>query len=372
MATRRFPSPRGRRALVVLLESGRHPRGGALSTLETVKFARSWDCAIVVNEDGPVKELADQKGLNTVNLQAGLRKVSLPLRKQMKTQARFQSRLLRGIWKLRPGILYTQLEALPWVFSAAALTQVPIAVHVRSNLLRRRPIVNRIRFRVGDRYCVLTEGMGAELTAIGLPSWTKVPGVIDASTLDLAWNASLRSPKDGPSVGIVGSLTPYRRVVEVLEQLVSRLPNRYKIHVFGEGTDPAYVKRVRSFAGEFPSRIYMHGHVGSVEDIYSLVDVVVNGCGVEGMSRVVLEAQAFGIPVVSIAYPGIHEVILDGVTGSVVENEEELSLAVKDAYEGGMRDGVNSAGWHHVRRNFAPEVVARMLEGLWDDMSDLG
>ena len=56
-----------------------------------------------------------------------------------------------------------------------------------------------------------------------------------------------------------------------------------------------------------------------MEEVYSLLDMLVIASSTEGVPLTVLEAMKHGIPVVSTAVGGIPEVIEDGVDGLIVD-----------------------------------------------------
>jgi len=65
------------------------------------------------------------------------------------------------------------------------------------------------------------------------------------------------------------------------------------------------------------------GRTKSPQNYYGLADLFVLSSIIEGMPNVLLEAQAFGVPVVTTAAGGSREVIEDGATGFVVDVGDE-------------------------------------------------
>ncbi len=88
----------------------------------------------------------------------------------------------------------------------------------------------------------------------------------------------------------------------------------------------------------------------------------------DGLPNVLMEAQAFGVPVLSTNVSGIPELVTHGETGLLVEQRdtaalaEALKLLVGDA---GLRARIGEAGARNVRENFSSEpgldLVAAML-----------
>lgn len=60
---------------------------------------------------------------------------------------------------------------------------------------------------------------------------------------------------------------------------------------------------------------------------YALSDVLVSAADVESMPRSILEAMAFGMPVLATSVFGVPEIVRDGVNGWLVEANDQRSLA---------------------------------------------
>ena len=117
--------------------------------------------------------------------------------------------------------------------------------------------------------------------------------------------------------GFVGQFT-LGKGIEYLLRNFSRIPvGGGRLRVFGKSLDPAYNLRLREvFAG--PSIEFM-GH-RPLEEIYSQVDVVVvPSLGDDAFPRAVIEAFAYGRPVIATMRGGAAEVVVEGKTGYLFE-----------------------------------------------------
>ncbi len=94
--------------------------------------------------------------------------------------------------------------------------------------------------------------------------------------------------------------------------------------------------------------VFFAGHREDIEDIYSILDILVLPSELEGMGRVILEAMASSCPVAATNVMGIPELVVHGETGllfpprrpdkiaesicAILQNPEETKVRVQKAY----------------------------------------
>jgi glycosyltransferase involved in cell wall biosynthesis len=90
----------------------------------------------------------------------------------------------------------------------------------------------------------------------------------------------------------------------------------FELHVAGEGPDEARLKE-HAERLSIRDRIFWHGWCGRerMRDLYRQSACLVNTSLYEGMSNVVLEAMACGLPVIAARVPGNTDLVEDGKTG---------------------------------------------------------
>ncbi len=146
-----------------------------------------------------------------------------------------------------------------------------------------------------------------------------------------------RLPKlrSGPLVvGYMGVLSPHKGV-DVLADAARMLgpSSNIKFVVGGTGEDPAYVKQLQARFGE--AAVEFLGWV-KPENAYPLFDVlVVPSRWNEPFGRIVVEALAYGIPVICARSGGIAESIQSHKNGFTFEsgNHVELATLLRDAVQ---------------------------------------
>jgi glycosyltransferase involved in cell wall biosynthesis len=106
---------------------------------------------------------------------------------------------------------------------------------------------------------------------------------------------------------------------------------------------------------------------------HAVADLLVCASDIESLPRVILEAMAFGTPVLSTRVYGVPELIEDGRTGYLCEMRDTAALAAAlDRVLGAAPDELASvarAASERVRKRHDPERYAARLAGLLTDLA---
>lgn len=141
----------------------------------------------------------------------------------------------------------------------------------------------------------------------------------------------------------VGRLEPYKGLVDLLEavrMLVESGQDGFSVAIVGQGSMDRDLRGMIDRMG-IASHVEMKGQALPEEmpEIYRQADLFVLPSHVEGMSNVLLEAMASGLPVVATTIPGSQEVVHEGREGLLVEPSmpnqlcSALNGLIKDAEE---------------------------------------
>jgi len=176
-----------------------------------------------------------------------------------------------------------------------------------------------------------------------LPAAVRIPPGVDTERFRplahidrVSARVRLGLPAQGPLVLSVSRLVPRKgmdTLIEAASQLARSRPG-LSVAIAGTGRDR---RRLEHMAARAKAPVKMLGKLSDadVEDLYACADVFVLCCrsrwwGLEqeGFGIVLLEAAASGVPCVTIASGGAGEAVLDGVTGLVVEEVDEMAHRV--------------------------------------------
>lgn len=184
-------------------------------------------------------------------------------------------------------------------------------VHTVSDSLRRQLQRTGLRARHME---VLRNGVDVE--------WFKPGDGLDA-------RRKLGLPASAQVIGLVGRFGPYKRhdfLLDAFGRVAAGNPGVHLLLVGGGGPEEG---RVRALVAQHPQRERIHvcGLQRDLRCYYQAMNLLVIPSLNEGLSNVLLEAMAMGIPSLAHDACGNSEIILDGVTGRVMPMTHAGELA---------------------------------------------
>jgi glycosyltransferase involved in cell wall biosynthesis len=186
-----------------------------------------------------------------------------------------------------------------------------------------------------------------------------VVGGLGLSGLAASAAPVVRGPAVRPSILVVGTLDP-RKGQDVLLRALTRLPDVRAVLV---GPDQWQAASIRALATELglDGRVDFLGRVTDDElaSCYRESTLVCVPSRAEGFGLVVLEAMAFGVPVVASDLPAIREVGGDAVTLVPPEDPAALAGAIADLLADGARQDLLVAAGRVAARRWTWEATAR-------------
>jgi len=168
-----------------------------------------------------------------------------------------------------------------------------------------------------------------------------------------------KMPTSGPvRLGIIGRISEQKRHTRLLDALAQLPPNSFHLDIVG-GFDRALQDRVavRGLSGN----VTWTGFVNDRAAIYGDLDIVVAPAIDEGFGMTVVEAGAFGLPVIAARSGAFPELIRHGETGLLVEpdNADALAMALRRLIaDAGLRERLGGAARAHVAATFTVEQMA--------------
>ena len=250
-------------------------------------------------------------------------------------------RALLQVLRRRPRLVVDVQNGLP--FFSRLVTRAPVVVLVHHVHREQWPIVfGRVAGRVGwwiesvlaprlyrrSRYVTVSGATADELVGLGVDRAriTVVPNGIPRPP------ATSAVPSTEPRLVVLGRLVPHKRVEHALD-VVARLRDRWpglRLAVVGEGW---WEEPLRQRAAELgvADVVDFRGFLEEQAKHEVLAESWVHLCPSvkEGWGLVVSEAGQHGVPTVGYrAAGGLRESVLDGRTGVLVDDLDELTAAV--------------------------------------------
>lgn len=172
-------------------------------------------------------------------------------------------------------------------------------------------------------------------------------------------------------VTIVARLEPqknHRMFLDMAAELVRR-KTAARFLVVGDGSLGQQLRQGANERG-LSDTVSFLGNRPNVEEILWATDVSVLTSNYEGLSNVLLESMASGVPVVATDFAGVEELISNGETGFVVRRGDVSGMA--DRIESLLRNAdqrrrVGEAGKQLVREGFSVEAMSRRLLDVYED-----
>lgn len=221
-------------------------------------------------------------------------------------------RLHRLMRRLRPDVVHTHdlgpLVYGCWASLGGRLAPLLQGEHVQfpaAEQTPRRLRQRRFYYRFCRRLHTVAQALRPAVAALapGRPVDVVANGV-DTERFQprpkAAARAALGLPPTGVVIGEVARLVPHKRQAEMIEALSALLPvyPDLQLVLAGDGPDAA---RLAAQAAQLPNRerVRLLGYVGTPEVVYNALDLLVIPSLYEGLSNVMLEAMACGVPVLT-------------------------------------------------------------------------
>jgi len=242
--------------------------------------------------------------------------------------------LARLIAKLRPRVLHTH-NLGPLIYGCLASgfgLRCPI-LHGEHSLLPpcdlepRRLRQRRWLYHACRRIHTVSNGSRDELIGLGYPA-EKIVALLNGVDTDrftpgarAAARKVIGLPETALVLGMVGRFGPFKQhglALEAFNRLSGRRPNAHLLLVGDGGSERDRVK-MQAQASPAASRIRFAGLQHDLPMFYRAMDLLLVPSYNEGLSNVVLEAMACGVPALTHNLAGHVEIIRDGEDGRVAD-----------------------------------------------------
>jgi glycosyltransferase involved in cell wall biosynthesis len=201
--------------------------------------------------------------------------------------------------------------------------------------------------------------------------WHDIPmRVVDNGVLLPDESDYSRVDENKINIGSVGRLVPLKHQVSLL-RAVAELPetvrNIVQIHLFGDGECE---QKLRTYvkSNALDSNVIFYGMVTDRKKIYPSFDLLVVTSETEGLSLVIMEAMAYGKPVIATNVGGNSKLVKLNVNGWIVDYDDHHQLAkliceLNENIEQVATFG--QAAREYVKKHFSLESVANKYEEMY-------
>ena len=181
----------------------------------------------------------------------------------------------------------------------------------------------------------------------------------------------VRAPREqGALVAGVAANLEFWKGIDLLIEAARLVDAPVRLEIFGAGSLRETLERQADAAG-VDARF--HGLVADLRTRLPQLDVLVQPSRADNLPLSILEAMAAGLPVIGTRVGGIPELVVDGVTGFVVEPESPRALAnalEQLAASPERLEELGGNGAERVTEHFSSEDVARRMVALYEELCE--
>lgn len=145
-----------------------------------------------------------------------------------------------------------------------------------------------------------------------------------------------------------------------------------RIHIYGDGE----VEKARDLVMSYrlSQHVHVHGWISGEEkdDVFRSCQVLVLPSYNEGLPISVLEALAYGMPVIATPVGGIPDAVQDGWNGILVRPGDAYALACainRLAADQSLREAMGEAGYERARQRFEVHTILETLEETYRSLN---
>jgi glycosyltransferase involved in cell wall biosynthesis len=281
-------------------------------------------------------------------------------------------RVARAVRRGRPDVVHTHLVHADFYGALNGRTLVSTKHNddpFRAGAFR---FVERALARRAARVVTITDALRRfQIERVGIPAAKLVTIHYGLHELPEAWGVN--PPDDVPPdarVLLAVCRLERQKGVDVAVRAVAAVRARQpdvELVVLGEGPERAALE---GLAGELGVPLRLLGRVPDVTAWLRRAGLLVHPVRWEGFGLAVLEAMVAGLPVVASRVSSLPELVVDGVTGVLVEPDDPAALAAGIERALAAPAQLGEAGKHRARDEFSVARMADATVALYESLRD--
>lgn len=373
--------PAARRLTYVITSLGLGGAQQQVRQLAARMQARGWDVEVVTL-------IADSSAAAAAALAPGVTQSSLAMRRG-RPDPRGVARLAHHLRQRQPAVVHSHMVHANLVARMARLlVRIPVLVCTAHNTIEGGRWVD-LAYRYTDRLCDLTTNVSPQAVeryvAVGAAPAGRIRyvanGIDVANYGDRIEGAERRAVlaelgvKDPGFVWLnAGRLAPEKDLATLLRAFRACIDHEPAQHLLlaGDGGEREALQRQANELG-LAGHVSFLGYRDDVVRLMRAVDAFVMSSAWEGLPIVLLEAAACRLPAVATRVGGTTEIVLDGVSGAVVEpgdaGELAQSMRAIVALQPAERHALGDAAHRHVTSQFDLDRVTSTWEQTFSELA---
>lgn len=169
----------------------------------------------------------------------------------------------------------------------------------------------------------------------------------------------------------LGKLCQLKGVYDIIESAKYITNSNIIINLYGDGNLEEFKNLINN--SNVQSKVKIKGWISGEdkERAYQNSDIVILPSYTEGLPMSILEAMAYGLPVISTPVGGIAEAVEDNVNGYLIEPGDYKALAEKIdslANDKNLREKMGQEGYRIAKEKFDVRVIVKQLQGIYGEL----
>jgi L-malate glycosyltransferase len=187
--------------------------------------------------------------------------------------------------------------------------------------------------------------------------------------------AALGVPPSAPVVGNIAALVDHKDHATLLDAAAVVLAVRADVYfvIVGDGERRAALETKARALG-LSGRVIFAGFRDDVDALLPAFDVFCLSSQMEGLGTILLDAMAFGRPIVGTAAGGIPEAVADGATGRIVPVRDSRALAhalLEVLGDGARATAMGRSGRRRFEERFSAERMVAETLAVYEELVDV-
>jgi glycosyltransferase involved in cell wall biosynthesis len=269
-------------------------------------------------------------------------------------------------------------HAVTAAWMAGVHTQLPLLFSRRIGFPLQKNWVSRLRYRAIDRFLPNCNDVARSLMESGIAA-ERMTVVYEGVELPPPMTPEMRQSarrhwgvkEDEFLFGCTSVFVPekgQRHLIAALPQVREQFP-RTRLLLAGDGRCRAELESLTRQMGQKEALIFA-GFVENVGQAYTALDAYVFPSEIEGTGTALQTAMAWGLPCISTARGGLHEIVENERSAIVVEpNGKEFAQAmIRLLGDEGLRKRLGEAGRREIEKRLSAEQMVENTIRVYEDV----
>ena len=238
---------------------------------------------------------------------------------------------------------------------------------IESNMNRLEKFLNTVAFNSADAVIINSKLMYSFVEEMFRQKKNKIIAINNG--IDIQRSKKQINNTGVIRIGTIGKDTYFKNIgffIELALFLLSIYDNLH-FHICGRGLDND-ARFLNNIQEKYRAYFTFHGEVDDPHSIYQILDLYVSTSLSEGTPNTIMEAMAFGLPVVATNVGGVSEIVHNGDTGFLVPSNDfyELTKYCQMLIEDNdLRSKMGQKGRSFISKNYSSEIMVRQFEEVF-------